>query len=1747
MTSTAAVTSTTSSRTVHPCVVSLSDGARGVEHSVWATLDGGRSVLVTAAASTVRLYTFLRNKSSDTSLRCIATIQVAGSVTFLDRLPGGGRLPEANLRFQQDIRDDSSPIESTSNENQHRNHKNKSNIDDDALVVGWGGAARVSIVAYDGVTQSLPALALLDLTHWQAHWSSVDAAFALHTPSPTHATLAAVLDGGSRVAMASLTLPSLSDNWRFEDNMPYRLPLHALAAHLPTATASSQSGALHSANYNPSANPNIGNPSIQPDRPDSTTNLPIATGWGDMVHHAFAQHTHDKVDDGWLVLHGLRTPSGRLAAGGSVTPLYLTCVAVHPPQQRAAWLWTTPVPADATHVHTHKDMILVQTINSWLTVHASGTILQHVAVNGWAHTTTVPRDLVRPTPNPVVPLALALDGATWTWWDGDTDMTDADLLKQGNTKLPRKVGEITKVKPVTRALVVLRTGQVYVWQTLPQPNHSNGDSSMDNPDTTHRASAYTLLPTGYQLDDMGEVAHASRTVHPSGIWLVGSRLGDSHVLRVVGNRLASSSTNVPIIPPQWIKVEPEKDASFSAPYLKTESGVTNETSNAANLQSGSAPEEDPYEVMLREEEEALYRVVPLDDDPAHNSTKSPQPTKRPHTVDVSAWTSLSKLTILDTLGNLGPIGPATEGPIAATPLWALNVPKATQPTNDTGISTVPAAAPAHVVPVGFGSSGGIAWMTMPGRDDRLILAEHDVSHVQAMWGTPTGWIWMAPWRLLQTTGAEVTQVHLSDYLPSDIASMTELCSLLHVQSVAPGVVWVLAQHEETGAYEYHTLRETKKPFELIHSGTIKGQNLRSLTNIVPTSVDSMRTVQALVWENGLATLATLETASGKVTCSKVPSVCQPVPVEESTGDESTEDVDEEEKKLRDYYSQTNILAADVFTAPRNLFDDASSTFVQSSPRSASPNNPPATEYSSDFDEDDLELYGLLPRLDEQAMRTKVDEEVPDEIDTEATFMAVARQSGDMEIYLISEKGRLSTCVWSCQGIAQGHSILLANVKTHQTPRSRKISVKEMKFFVCGPTQSSDAMQSFCLAIETTVGDVFLYTITRNARQGVHFIRRSLGLVTRTSQEQGRHRTKLSRKGIISKDDAATQSLFEYNSLATFSGLSGQDGLFVMTPRPFWIVAERGVPFPLHHRTRHSAPAGGKSKIVNGFCLLSDGRFLTLHERVGRVGSQRLTLFNGISKVFSTRGLLAGSGMSFERKILGVTVRRIEFIDDPQISTGEHPLYAVLVSREMEIDQSHLNDDGLTHEERDQLKKAKEDEKIKRQVEADLGGFDFEHEWVEEIVREDYFQIDQELGGAPPIFKEAFSLWIMDAANWEIVDSYDLDEYEHGMTLKVMHLSNFKEEPGNKNDEEGDDVPDDLDQSLFVMVGTGTVDHNGEDVTGKGRALLFEITRHDTSNRRPTSRVASLNLAYEKEIFHGPVTTLTCLSIEGKNRLLLGAGCDVNIEQWGNDKLTQVGFFRATMQIADIRIFKSFLLLSDAYDSLYLLIYRESDKSLTLLAKEYEPVAVYAAGLLSRGPSVTFLCHDDRQNLQFLQYAPGDAAARGGNKLVCRADFHLGSQTIHFGNHFCRNSLFAHSATPTSTMAALQQQDSYFGRSDDDQRISVHFGTTDGTLGAVVPLSEPVFWRLAALQSVLANALEPNCGLSPRAWRLYRRSACRGGGRSNDRKKSVIDGDLVSLYGELPTRTQEDLASAVGSTVDAILDNLLELQCGSLML
>ena len=49
--------------------------------------------------------------------------------------------------------------------------------------------------------------------------------------------------------------------------------------------------------------------------------------------------------------------------------------------------------------------------------------------------------------------------------------------------------------------------------------------------------------------------------------------------------------------------------------------------------------------------------------------------------------------------------------------------------------------------------------------------------------------------------------------------------------------------------------------------------------------------------------------------------------------------------------------------------------------------------------------------------------------------------------------------------------------------------------------------------------------------------------------------------------------------------------------------------------------------------------------------------------------------------------------------------------------------------------------MQKQVEADLGGFDIEQEWVEEIERENCFEIEKRFGGAPPIIGKTYEIWV----------------------------------------------------------------------------------------------------------------------------------------------------------------------------------------------------------------------------------------------------------------------------------------------------------------------------------------------------------------------------------------------------------------------
>jgi cleavage and polyadenylation specificity factor subunit 1 len=1534
------------------------------------------------------------------------------------------------------------------------------------------------------------------------------------------ATVACVLGGGAAVAAIQLDYRRTARGWIAHE--PFLLPLELLSSHVPNRhLRSSASASSHAAAAAMSS---------------TALGQPLSTGFGDIVSCAFVPGYLEPV---LVMLHtdpGGRTFPGRLGrsvdgggdersggAAGGAPPMYATAVSVGVAHRRAAVLWSCVVTGDSQFVTGFRTSTrcLVVGVNT-ICILQGGRVHQVVAVNGWART-TCPASLQSTLAcNPMIKLSVSLDGCAFTW-----------------------------VSPHS-ALVSLRTGQLYVFQQT----------------VDHK---WTLLPLGQSLGGVGEIE--TLTCLPS----LKEELTSSWMASIVGNKMIGKHLSL-----GFIFAGSRFGNSLLLGYsLESVTLQLSEDDDAdsllkkpdvhASLDMGGDSDQE-YDRILKLEEEALYAPTATSDDDTHQPHVVPASDEETDEEDILRlhakrqrllrFTMIKSLTPLDSIMNLGPLGPSCVGPIGTVPSFireAMEESSAKLP----GYEPDPVVgSPAFIFPAGFGSSGGVALATVPGRDDRMILTEEDCLNIETTFLLPHNCVVLLCVSPKSTGGTrvlsvrkvnaalefEIGELSIDDWCsPSGLAVFND--TILQVGEFSDGCVLVLSRSESQGDYVCTVLRQISGKLEEAGRSIIKSAEgaLIQVTPFVQGYSDATPQLSFIcLWSNGEAQLCSVSSIS-EYSSTLINERS------EDRGGTNPMEIDEDDDGIAQYYHDERIVSVDLFKAPSRMFGTgAPSRQVSTKERNVNEDGMECSTYPY-FDEEDNQLYCVSP--------SPLDVSAPDGFTTkdgddhDVLFVALCRQSGKLEVFHVSKDS--VDRQWTAAGCGQGAMVLTDSTGSEGIrPRFHKVSVHEMRFFCCGPSQplkSVDRRQlNFCIALEYSNGDFDLYSSPYQGKGKTSFFKVPLRHVARPSQEQGRHRAKLLRKGMVKKQDPERTREFSINRLHRFSGISGQDGLFHAGSRPLWVVSERGEPRILFHRTRYAAPAGCKERPVSGFCSgltvpsTSDTGFLVLHERVGKIGSQRLTAFRGLSKVFASQGVLGGlSGMCIEKVSLGVTVHQIEFINESTALSDDHPLYVMLVSREMDVDQVTLNSDGLSPEERQEKLAEKEAAKIRKQVEADLGGFDMESEWVEEIERENCFSVDTSLGGAPPLRDKVYSLWIVDAANnWMVVDSFELDPQEHGLTMTLMNLSDFKGEAGSTSTEDQDV---ELSAQLFVAVGTGLVDHNGEDVASRGRVLLFQIEMPDASKRIPSRVVAELSLVYEKQIFHGPVTTLSCLSSEGKNRLVIGAGADVNIEQWGNSKLTQVGFFRATMQILDILIFKNFLLLSDAYDSVYFLVWRDSDKSLTLLAKDYDPIPVHAAGLISRGASMTFLCHDDRQNLQFFQYAPGEAAARGGNKLVCRADFHLGTQTTAFRSHFCRSSLAVHSATPTSTLAALRQQDANFGRSDEDQRILALFGSTDGGLGAVVPISEPVYWRLLALQSVMANALDSDCGLSFRAWRLYRRTTRRGGCRSNDRKKGVIDGDLVFSYTFLPKSLQEDLASAIGSTVDLILDNLLEIQSGGMIL
>ena len=1195
----------------------------------------------------------------------------------------------------------------------------------------------------------------------------------------------------------------------------------------------------------------------------------------------------------------------------------------------------------------------------------------------------------------------------------------------------------------------------------------------------------SLLPLrNKQLDTVGMISSTCFN-KDGGYFFVSSRLGNSHLFHLPTANITKVSLASLL----------NKNMMSSSPSRRDSKRL--KTNHHNDDVAAVVISDDEEEEMLQKEEEELYygttttitttkedllSKIPLSNDDNYENNNGEE---KKYRVVIEELSVVLKFQCMDTLVGLGPVGPGSGG----------------------------------FFPCGYGSSGGLVQFSAPGSTGGI---ESDFSNFTNLYSLPQNHLLLTGNKNPTLLAPSNDKTSLEEVTtPSSVLQNVFGKQILHLISHDDATTFVIyeTKDDDNNNQEYipciikydNGTFQLVKTYPPLQQQTQEAQ-IKSISScITPTNI----IVISCSWSNGTVTL--LQFQQNDDDWQMIPS--------------NLSLVDHQKITCTDLF----IMSPTIFTATATTHND-----TEEKPSVVESNEDEEELYSFTNDENRVKKEEIDLLQDDRITGEHI---FSDNEEHRKLYLAISTQSGELQIYdlrdLINSNGedtsllvvKKEQAIFVTNGCPWGAINLENHPPVAKEPKDVQVWMEEIKFVMCGPSSSQrQFLTSWNCIIRNNLGDIYVYQGYYHSKdKGLCFQKVPLKLMARPSHLQKRFKNRTAAT-------ANKQQVFQNNLFHTFHNLSGQNGLFVKhASRPFWLLNERGCPTIVHHRLRHAAPA--TAPIMLGFASNSSDGYYTLHARIGGQ-AQRLTYF---AEVLSDVGLTYGSGMFTKKIPLGVTVRRIDFINDASISTEDHPLYVLLISKETFIEAQNTN--SIESEE---AKRAKEEAKTQRQVEADLGGFDVEQEWVEEIERDDCFIPDTaNFGGAPPVPCRNYEVWLVDGAhdNFSVVHTYSLNpQYEHGMTLKVLKLSNIldNDTAANSNNANPSATAED---ELFIAVGTGIVEKDGEDVSSKGRIILLSVTIEEDQQPR-------LSLVYEKPILLGPVTSLTCLVSGSTKRLVVGAGAEITVEQWNSTQmsLTQVGFFHANMQVQEICLLKTFLLVSDAYDSLHFLVWRESDKSLTLLAKDFEPTAVYACGFLSRGSAITFLCHDDQQNIQFFHYTTSSSSSTSGvNQLQCHADFHMGTQTIAFQSHYCKSSLLVHSSTVNSTTTALQKTHPHSSTTAD--QFGVHFGTTDGGLGTIVPLSsEQVYWRFLALQSVMINAIEPHAGLNPHAWRLYRNSTRRGRTFFQNKKKQVImDGSLLQQYLDLPLPLQQDLACAIGSTVDFILDNLLELNCSTSIL
>ncbi|XP_060975092.1 cleavage and polyadenylation specificity factor subunit 1 isoform X1 [Cannabis sativa] len=354
--------------------------------------------------------------------------------------------------------------------------------------------------------------------------------------------------------------------------------------------------------------------------------------------------------------------------------------------------------------------------------------------------------------------------------------------------------------------------------------------------------------------------------------------------------------------------------------------------------------------------------------------------------------------------------------------------------------------------------------------------------------------------------------------------------------------------------------------------------------------------------------------------------------------------------------------------------------------------------------------------------------------------------------------------------------------------------------------------------------------------------------------------------------------------------------------------------------------------------------------------------------------------------------------------------------------------------------------------------------------------------------------------WQTKATIPMQSSENALTVRVVTLFNTT----TKENE------------TLLAIGTAYV--QGEDVAGRGRVLLFSLGKDGDDSQNSVSEI------YSKEL-KGAISALASL----QGHLLIASGPKIILHKWTGTELNGIAFYDAPpLYVVSLNIVKNFILLGDVHKSIYFLNWKEQGAQLSLLAKDFGSLDCYATEFLIDGSTLSLVVSDDQKNIQIFYYAPKMSESWKGQKLLSRAEFHVGAHVTKF---LRLQMLSTSSSDRTGTTTP---------GSDKTNRFALLFGTLDGSIGCIAPLDELTFRRLESLQKKLVDAVPHVAGLNPRSFRQFHSN----GKAHRPGPDSIVDCELLCHYEMLPLEEQLELAHQIGTTRLQILSNLNNLSLGT---